>query len=141
MLCGRFCGRLFGSSSKNLPLLQHLAFNASIYTLVVVALDRYRGIMFPLKGSYSKFWAKMAAGLIWAASFTLALPNLIVYHVSTQTFTKLEPFTRSTDSSTLFRMTCANINSLRYRKRGGLPTSSPAAVTNTSQKITISQKK
>ena len=62
--------------------MQHLTINASIYTLVAVALDRYRGIMFPLKGGYSKFRAKMAAGLIWSVSITLALPNLIGYHVS-----------------------------------------------------------
>ena len=62
--------------------LQHLTINASIYTLVAVALDRYRGIMFPLKGGYSKFRAKMAAALIWAVSITMAVPNLVVYHVS-----------------------------------------------------------
>ena len=62
--------------------LQHLTINASIYTLVAVALDRYRGIMFPLKGGYPKFRAKMAAALIWAVSITMAVPNLVVYHVS-----------------------------------------------------------
>ena len=82
--------------------LQHLAFNASIYTLVVVALDRYRGIMFPLKGCYSKFWAKMAAGLIWAASFALALPNLIVYHVSTSRL----PFPFARKSGLLSALEC-----------------------------------
>ena len=66
-----------------IPSLQHLTINASIYTLVAVALDRYRGIMFPLKGGYSKFRAKMAAALIWALSITMAIPNLVVYHVST----------------------------------------------------------
>ena len=62
--------------------MQNLTINASIYTLVAVALDRYRGIMFPLKGGYSKFRAKLAAALIWAVSITMAVPNLVVYHVS-----------------------------------------------------------
>ena len=69
--------------------LQHLTINASIYTLVAVALDRYRGIMFPLKGGYSKFRAKMAAALIWALSITMAIPNLVVYHVSSDTFHRI----------------------------------------------------
>ena len=70
--------------SVSLLSLQHLTINASIYTLVAVALDRYRGIMFPLKGGYSKFRAKMAAVGIWALSITMAIPNLVVYHVSSQ---------------------------------------------------------
>jgi hypothetical protein len=62
--------------------LQHVSINASIYTLVVISLDRYRGIMWPLKGEYSKFKAKLVLVLVWLVSIGLAVPNLIVFYVS-----------------------------------------------------------
>ena len=62
-------------------LLQHVSINASIYTLVVISLDRYRGIMWPLKGEYSKFKAKMVLVLVWLVSIGLAIPNLVVFYV------------------------------------------------------------
>ncbi|XP_059096969.1 RYamide receptor-like isoform X2 [Tigriopus californicus] len=66
---------------KLCPFLQHLSINASISTLVIIALDRYRGIIFPLRGSYSKLRAKALITGIWAISIAQAIPNLIVYHV------------------------------------------------------------
>ena len=63
-------------------LFQHVSINASIYTLVVISLDRYRGILWPLKGEYSKFRAKLVLVLVWLVSISLAIPNLIVFYVS-----------------------------------------------------------
>ncbi len=62
---------------------KHLSINASIITLVIIAIDRYRGIMFPLNGAYSKTRAKMFILIIWVLSTIEAIPNLIVFHVST----------------------------------------------------------
>ena len=61
---------------------QHLSINVSIFTLVVIALDRYRGILWPLKGGYSKFRAKIHLMIVWFLATLLALPNLILYYVS-----------------------------------------------------------
>ena len=79
--------------------MQNLTINASIYTLVAVALDRYRGIMFPLKGGYSKFRAKLAAALIWAVSITMAVPNLVVYHVSNISSFRIFPWLTTVQSA------------------------------------------
>lgn len=65
-------------------LMQHLSINASIYSLVVIALDRYRGIVWPLRGAYSKLRAKVNVLLIWVVSVTIAFPNLMAFHVSKQ---------------------------------------------------------
>ena len=62
--------------------LQHVSINASIFTLVVISLDRYRGILWPLKGEYSKFRAKMVLLLVWLVSIALAIPNLVVFYVN-----------------------------------------------------------
>ena len=61
---------------------QHLSINVSIFTLVVIALDRYRAIVWPLKGSYSKLRAKINLIYVWIFGTTLALPNLFAFHVS-----------------------------------------------------------
>ena len=61
---------------------QHLCINASIFTLVIIALDRYRGIIWPLKGGYSKFRAKLIVVCVWVVAVTPATPNLVVFHVS-----------------------------------------------------------
>ena len=61
---------------------QHLSINVSIFTLVVIALDRYRGILWPLKGGYSKFRAKIHLMIVWFLATVVALPNLISFHVS-----------------------------------------------------------
>jgi hypothetical protein len=46
-----------------------------------VALDRYRGIKWPLKAGYSKFRAKMLVSCIWVVSIAEAIPNLLAFHV------------------------------------------------------------
>eukprot|EP00095_Tigriopus_kingsejongensis_P009677 maker-scaffold84_size396325-snap-gene-0.19 protein:Tk09677 transcript:maker-scaffold84_size396325-snap-gene-0.19-mRNA-1 annotation:"tachykinin-like peptides receptor 99d-like" len=66
---------------KLCPFLQHLSINASIFTLVIIALDRYRGIIFPLKGGYSKMRAKGLIACVWIISTFQSVPNLVVYHV------------------------------------------------------------
>jgi hypothetical protein len=85
-------------------LLQHVSINASIYTLVVISLDRYRGIMWPLKGEYSKFKAKMVLVLVWLVSIGLAIPNLVVFYVRNCTkvessFSKTKPNQKNLSSS------------------------------------------
>ena len=67
--------------NRLVPSLQHVSINASIYTLVVISLDRYRGIMSPLKGEYSKFKAKLVLVLVWLVSIGLAITNLVVFYV------------------------------------------------------------
>ncbi len=63
-------------------LAQHLSINASIMTLVLIALDRYRGIMHPLKGPYAKVKAKASIAAIWVVGAAGAVPNLLAFHVS-----------------------------------------------------------
>ena len=48
----------------------------------MIALDRYRGILWPLKGGYSKFRAKIHLMIVWFLATVVALPNLILFHVS-----------------------------------------------------------
>ena len=45
-------------------------------------MDRYRGIIWPLKGGYSKFRAKLIVVCVWVVAITPATPNLVVFHVS-----------------------------------------------------------
>jgi len=52
----------------------------------VIALDRYRGILWPLKGEYSKLNAKIICLFVWIVSVFLAIPNLLVYEVSKDYF-------------------------------------------------------
>ena len=66
---------------KLCPFIQELCFNASIFTLIVIALDRYRGILWPLRGSYSKHRAKVTVLVVWSLSLAPAIPNLLVYKV------------------------------------------------------------
>jgi len=49
--------------------------------LIVIALDRYRGILWPLKGEYSKLNAKVICLVVWIISVILASPNIAVYQV------------------------------------------------------------
>jgi len=67
---------------KLCPFLQSLSITVSIFTLVVIALDRYRGIIWPLKASSSKFRAKMMMVMVWLFGTLVALPNLISFHVT-----------------------------------------------------------
>lgn len=71
-------------SNSYLPTLQHLSINVSIFTLVVIALDRYRAILWPLKGGHSKFRAKIHLIVVWILGTIIAIPNIVLFHVSLQ---------------------------------------------------------
>ncbi len=48
------------------------------FSLLPWSQDRYRGIMYPLKGPYTKVRAKANIAAIWAIGATVAVPNLLV---------------------------------------------------------------
>jgi len=54
-------------------------------------LDRYRAIIYPLKGTYSKLRAKVNLIIVWMLGIVLALPNLLLFEVSHQEISKKFP--------------------------------------------------
>ena len=59
------------------PFIQTLSLNVSIFTLVAVALDRFRAVIFPLRARTSHLRTKLCIIPIWMLSFVLSIPTFI----------------------------------------------------------------
>ncbi|XP_064459129.1 RYamide receptor-like [Ornithodoros turicata] len=65
------------------PYVQVLSVSVSIFTLVAIAVDRYRAVMSPLKArTCTKLNAKMLILLIWIVSCVAASPNAAALRVT-----------------------------------------------------------
>jgi leucokinin receptor len=63
------------------PTVQALSVNVSMFTLTVIALDRYRAVIYPLTAATSKLHIKFLIGGIWSLAFMLAIPTWIAFNV------------------------------------------------------------
>jgi len=63
------------------PFFQSLSVNASIFTLTAIAVDRYKAIMFPLRGHTSKATTKAIILIIWLVAAVLAVPMAISFQI------------------------------------------------------------
>jgi leucokinin receptor len=66
------------------PTVQCLSVNVSMFTLTVIALDRYRAVIYPLTARTSKLHINFLIGGIWSLAFLLAVPTWIAFKVSLQ---------------------------------------------------------
>ncbi|XP_040568588.1 tachykinin-like peptides receptor 99D [Lepeophtheirus salmonis] len=63
------------------PFFQNVSVNISIFTLVAIARDRYKAILFPLTNHPSKRVMQIKIGAIWCSSIIIALPQAIAFEV------------------------------------------------------------
>lgn len=63
------------------PFVQALTVNVSIFTLIAIAIDRYRAILNPFSKKLSKTTAKIIIGTIWFISTLLATPFTVALRV------------------------------------------------------------
>ena len=61
--------------------LQNVSVNTSIFTLIAIALDRYRAIMRPFGKRPTKAGTMASIASIWVASVVLSVPQLIAFRV------------------------------------------------------------
>ena len=59
------------------PFIQTLSVNVSVFTLVAVALDRFRAVIFPLRARTSHLKTKLCIIPIWIVSFILSIPTFV----------------------------------------------------------------
>ncbi|XP_044293319.1 neuropeptide FF receptor 1-like [Varanus komodoensis] len=93
LLVGIFCvpttlvdnlitGWPFGSSiCKMSGLAQGMSVSSSVFTLVAIAVDRFRCIVYPFKPKLSLFQALNTIALIWVLAITIMCPSAIMLTV------------------------------------------------------------
>jgi len=64
------------------PFFQNLSVNASIFTLMAIAVDRYRAIIYPLKSHTSKYRTKVTIIIVWIVSTGLAVPMAFAFRAA-----------------------------------------------------------
>lgn len=64
---------------KLVPYLQGVSVCASVYTLVAVAVERYRSISSPWRRRLSSRCCRTIIGLIWTGAAIITLPWLVVF--------------------------------------------------------------
>ena len=70
------------------PFIQNVSLNVSIFTLVAVALDRYRAVVHPLRARTSHLKTKLCIAPIWFFAVLLSIPTYIGLKVETRFDTK-----------------------------------------------------
>ena len=63
------------------PSVQVVSLNVSIFTLVAIALDRYKAVIKPLEARQSKFRTKLSILGIWMVGVGLAIPTFMAFKV------------------------------------------------------------
>ncbi|KAK6195358.1 hypothetical protein SNE40_000807 [Patella caerulea] len=63
------------------PFVQVISVNVSIFTLSVIACDRYIAVLHPFKAGCSKKSAAIIITVIWWVAITTALPYVLFYRV------------------------------------------------------------
>ncbi|CAB1318332.1 unnamed protein product [Coregonus sp. 'balchen'] len=62
-------------------LVQGISVGASVFTLVAIAVDRFRCIVYPFKPKLSLLVAKATIGLVWALALVIMLPSAVMLMV------------------------------------------------------------
>ena len=63
------------------PFVKELTVNVSIFTLTVIAVDRHRVVVNPLKPKCTKKLAKIIMSVVWLSSLVTALPAAVTFRV------------------------------------------------------------
>ena len=64
---------------KFCPFISNLSVNVSVFTLIFISIDRYRGIMNPLSHRPRKLHSKILLIIIWIVSIFCAVPQAVFY--------------------------------------------------------------
>uniref|UniRef100_A0AAZ3R4M5 G-protein coupled receptors family 1 profile domain-containing protein n=1 Tax=Oncorhynchus tshawytscha TaxID=74940 RepID=A0AAZ3R4M5_ONCTS len=62
-------------------LVQGISVGASVFTLVAIAVDRFRCIVYPFKPKLTLLVAKATIGLVWALALVIMLPSAVMLMV------------------------------------------------------------
>uniref|UniRef100_A0A8K9V6C8 Neuropeptide FF receptor 1 n=1 Tax=Oncorhynchus mykiss TaxID=8022 RepID=A0A8K9V6C8_ONCMY len=62
-------------------LVQGISVAASVFTLVAIAVDRFRCIVYPFKPKLTLLVAKATIGLVWALALVIMLPSAVMLTV------------------------------------------------------------
>ncbi|NP_001082858.2 neuropeptide FF receptor 1 like 3 [Danio rerio] len=62
-------------------LVQGMSVSASVFTLVAIAVDRFRCIVYPFKPKLTLFIAKVSIGTIWLLALTIMFPSVLMLTV------------------------------------------------------------
>ncbi|KAJ7987140.1 hypothetical protein DPEC_G00335670 [Dallia pectoralis] len=65
-------------------LIQGISVGASVFTLVAIAVDRFRCIVYPFKPKLTLLVAKATIGLIWALALGIMLPSAVMLMVKAE---------------------------------------------------------
>lgn len=81
---GKYPFGFFGSTAvcKLIPALSLLCQGASIFSLTSLTLQRFMGIVYPMKARLTLRKVKLLLGLVWLCAFMSALPQIIVMDVN-----------------------------------------------------------
>ena len=81
---GKYPFGFFGSTAvcKLIPALNLLCQGASIFSLTSLTLQRFMGIVYPMKARLTLGRVKLLLGLVWLCAFMSALPQIIVMDVN-----------------------------------------------------------
>ena len=81
---GKFPFGFFGSTAvcKLIPALSLLCQGASIFSLTSLTLQRYMGIVYPMKARLTLRKVKLVLVLVWLCAFLSALPQIVVMDVN-----------------------------------------------------------
>lgn len=81
---GKYPFGFFGSTAvcKLIPALSLLCQGASIFSLTSLTLQRFMGIVYPMKARLTLGKVKMLLALVWLCAFMSALPQIIVMDVN-----------------------------------------------------------
>ncbi|KAM6984863.1 neuropeptide FF receptor 1 like 3 [Aplochiton taeniatus] len=63
-------------------LVQGISVCASVFTLVAIAMHRFRCIVFPVKPKITLFAAKVTLALVWALALVIILPSAVMLTVT-----------------------------------------------------------
>jgi leucokinin receptor len=79
---------------KVAPFVKNLSVNISIFTLSVIAFDRYVAVMYPLRAGFRRQVAITVLIGIWVLSIVSSLPDALYYHIHVvidpKSWTKIE---------------------------------------------------
>lgn len=81
---GKYPFGFFGSTAvcKLIPALSLLCQGASIFSLTTLTLQRFMGIVYPMKARLTLGKVKLLLALVWLCAFMSAMPQIIVMDVN-----------------------------------------------------------
>lgn len=65
------------------PTVQVISVNVSVFTLTVIALDRYRAVLYPLTARTNKLRIRLIIISIWVSGIIFSIPTFVAYEIET----------------------------------------------------------